>query len=53
MQAVNLKVKVKWPKISLKEEPWIALGRSPSDPFVSTVDGMVHMEPDESWTYTE
>ena len=34
-----------------REEPWIALVRSPFDLLRSMVDYMVHMEPDQSYEW--
>ena len=50
-QAVIGKVMMKWPKISQRKEPWIALGlgRSLSDFLLSMINGMIHIEPDESY----
>ena len=49
-QALIVKVMLKWPKISQRKEPWIALlGRSLSDLFLSIINGMIDIEPDESY----
>ena len=50
-QAVIVKVMMKWPKFSQRKEPWIALGRSLSDPSLSMMKGMIHLEPDESYRW--
>ena len=50
-QAVIVKVMMKWPKISQRKEPWIALGRSLSDLLQSMINGMIHIEPDESYRW--
>ena len=50
-QAVIVQVMMKWPKISPRKEPKIALGRSLSDPSLSMMKGMIHMEPDESYRW--
>ena len=48
-QAVIVKVMMKWPTISQRKEPWIALGRSLSDLLLSMIDGMIQVDPDESY----
>ena len=51
-----VKIMVNWPQTHYREEPQIALVGSPSDLFVSTVNDMDHLGPDElqasKWPFT-